>query len=228
MRLHYLQHVPFEDAAGIAVWAEARGHQVTRTRLYAGDALPRPGAFDRLVIMGGPMNIYEYDAYPWLLSEKQFINEIVHRGTPVLGVCLGAQLISDVLGGHVTRNPHKEIGWFPVTLTPEAAYSEFFHDFPREFLAFHWHGDTFSIPPNAMRIGKSEACANQGFVYGKGVVALQFHLDYSQDSIRTMIEHCGEDLTPGPFIQSPQELLADPSRPHTIHRLLTSLLDAMP
>jgi GMP synthase (glutamine-hydrolysing) len=221
--------VPFEDAAAIATWAEERGHEVTRTRLYAGDPLPRLTEIDRLAVMGGPMNIYEYDAYPWLLHEKQFIHEAVQRGTPTLGVCLGAQLIADVLGGRITRNPQKEIGWFPVTLTSEAVASDLFQGFPPEFLAFHWHGDTFSIPPGALPIGWSVACAHQGFVYGRRVIGLQFHLDYSEESIRTMIEHCGEELSPaGPFIQPAEELLSDPSRPPAIHRLLTRLLDAMP
>jgi len=227
MRLHYVQHVPFEDAGNIAVWAAERGHTVTRTRLYEGEAFPRQDQFDWLVIMGGPMNVYEYDLYHWLLREKQFILETLQRGAAAIGVCLGAQLIADVMGGRVTRNKHKEIGWFPVTLTSEAIRSPLLGRFPRKFTAFHWHGDTFSIPPGATRLGDSEACDNQGFILGNRVVGLQFHLDYSVEGIRTMIAQCGTELVENPFIQAPVQMLADPGRVESACGLLYRLLDTI-
>jgi GMP synthase-like glutamine amidotransferase len=174
--------------------------------------------------MGGPMNIYEYDLYPWLLREKQFILETLRRDAAVLGVCLGAQLIADVLGGRVTRNKHKEIGWFPLALAPEAARSPIFAGFPRVFTAFHWHGDTFSIPPGATRLGGSKACDNQGFFLGDRVLGLQFHLDYSLKSIRAMIAHCGAELAESPFIQTPAQILAEPGHVKSACGLLYKLL----
>jgi GMP synthase-like glutamine amidotransferase len=140
MKLHYIQHVPFENSGNIEAWAKANGHSVTKTVLYYDEAFPEPGEYDWLVIMGGPMNVYEEKDYPFLKREKAFIKDAIAKKKRVLGVCLGAQLLSDVLGGKVTANANKEIGWFKVKLTPEAKQSPVFKNLPQEFNAFHWHG----------------------------------------------------------------------------------------
>ena len=227
MRIHYLQHVAFEDAANIVPWAEGRGHAVTATRLYQDESLPPAEAFDWLVIMGGPMNVYEHDRYPWLVREKQFIAEAIGRNKPVLGICLGAQLVADVLGGRVAPNPRKEIGWFCVSLTDAAGRLPLFQALPRQFFPFHWHGDTFSIPPGAVHAAQSEACANQAFQYGDRVIGLQFHLDYSGESIRRMIGSCGDELVEAPHIQRSPEVLTDAARVANLRGLLDRFLDAM-
>ena len=239
MHIHYLQHAAFEDAANIAVWAHERGHRLTHTRLDLDQPLPEPQDLDWLVVMGGPMNVDQHDAYPWLVREKQFMRQVIDRGLPVLGVCLGGQLICAVLGGQVTKNRQKEIGWFPVTLTSEAGASPLFSRFPQRVPAFHWHGDTFSIPPGAVRLAASDGCDNQAFQYGRHVVALQFHWDYSLRSVETMIRHCGDELVagtpggapstlgPGHGIQQPAEMLAQPERFSEIQVLLYAMLDAM-
>jgi GMP synthase-like glutamine amidotransferase len=219
--------VPFEDAANIAAWAETRGHALIATRLDRGEPLPVLNAFDWLVIMGGPMNVYEHDRYPWLVREKEFIARAIRNNKPVLGVCLGSQLVADVLGGRVTPNAEKEIGWFPVSLSSRAAQSPVFQTLPERFLPFHWHGDAFSIPPGALHMAQSEACANQAFQYGDRVIGLQFHLDYSVASIEKMIEHCGEELVDAPHIQPSPAVLADVKRVQTIQELLYRFLDAM-
>jgi len=227
MHIHYLQHVAFEDAANIAVWAQQRGHRLSNTRLDLDQPLPEPNGFDWLVVMGGPMNVDEHGLYPWLAREKEFIRRVIDRGAPVLGVCLGGQLICRVLGGQVTKNPQKEIGWFPVTLTPEAVASPLFGRFPKQFPAFHWHGDTFSIPPGAIRIAMSDGCDNQAFQYGRRVVALQFHWDYSLQSVEVMLRHCASELIVSPGIQRPAEMLARPERFDEIRALLYAMLDAL-
>lgn len=227
MRIHYLQHVPFEHAANIAAWAGTRGHTLSATRLDRGDPLPALDAFNWLVIMGGPMNVYEHDRCPWLVREKRFIADSIRDNKLVLGVCLGGQLVADVLGGRVTPNAEKEIGWFPVSLSSRAAQSPVFQTLPERFLAFHWHGDTFSIPPGAQHTAQSEACANQAFQYGDRVIGLQFHLDYSVASIEKMIEHCGEELVDAPHVQSSPPALADAKRVEGIQELLYRFLDAM-
>ncbi|MGO9115946.1 MAG: type 1 glutamine amidotransferase [Thermoguttaceae bacterium] len=227
MQIHYLQHVAFEDAANIGVWAHERGHRLTRTRLDLDPSLPEPKDLDWLVVMGGPMNVDEHAIYPWLVREKEFIRRTIDRGIPVLGVCLGGQLISSVLGGQVTKNRQKEIGWFPVTFTSEAARLPVFARFPPQVPAFHWHGDTFSIPPAAIRLAASDGCDNQAFQYGRRVVALQFHWDYTQQSVETMIRHCGGELVAARGIQQPAEMLAHPGRFGEIKELLYEMLDAL-
>jgi GMP synthase-like glutamine amidotransferase len=227
MHIHYLQHAAFEDAANISAWARERGHRLTHTRLDLDQSLPDPQSLDWLVVMGGPMNVDEDEIHPWLVREKVFIRRVIDRGVPVIGVCLGGQLICNVLGGQVTKNRQKEIGWFPLTLTSEAVGSPLFARFPQHVPAFHWHGDTFSIPPGAIRLAASEGCDNQAFQYGRHVVALQFHWDYSLQSVETMIRHCGDELIAAPGIQQPAEMLARAERFDEIRVLLYELLDAL-
>ncbi|MGA2617164.1 MAG: type 1 glutamine amidotransferase [Thermoguttaceae bacterium] len=227
MRLHYLQHVPFEDAANIAAWAADRGHPLSHTRLDLDEPLPAQEAFDWLVVMGGPMNADEHAAYPWLLREKAFLRSTIDRHGLVLGVCLGAQLLAEVLGGTVAANGRKEIGWYPITLTEAAARSAMFRGFARQLPAFHWHGDTFSIPPRAVRLAGSATCANQAFQAGDRLLGLQFHWDYSPASVQTMIRHCGGELVDAPGIQQPPQMLADPEPFRQVKELLYQLLDAM-
>ena len=105
MRMHYLQHVPFEDSGMIAEWAQDRGHSISCTRLFANESLPAQDDFDWLVILGGPMNIYKEEDHPWLPFEKAFIRDAIQTEHLVLGLCLGAQLLADVFGGPATRNP---------------------------------------------------------------------------------------------------------------------------
>jgi GMP synthase-like glutamine amidotransferase len=207
MRIHYLQHVPFEDLANIGNWAKNKGHSVSVTKLWLNESHPGLECFDWLIVMGGPMNIYEEKKYPWLVKEKQFINEAIKEGKAVLGICLGAQLIADVLGGKVRKNDYKEIGWFPVSKTVEANNSVFFKSLPDEFMAFHWHGDTFDLPPGAIRLVKSLACENQAFEYNGKVLGLQFHLESSITSITRLIENCRDELIEGKYIQSENEIL---------------------
>lgn len=207
MRIHYLQHVPFEDLANIEIWAKNRGHSISVTRLFLNEELPEADQFDWLIIIGGPMNIYEEAEYPWLITEKNFIRESIDAGKIILGICLGAQLIADVLGGKVSRNKYKEIGWFPVSKTLEAKDSVFFKSIPDEFMAFHWHGDTFEIPPGALRLAESSACKNQAFEYGGRILGLQFHLESSKESIQRLIENCRDELACGKYIQDEPEIL---------------------
>ncbi len=176
------------------------------------------------------MNVYEEDRFAWLLPEKAFIAEAVAAGKVVLGVCLGAQLLSVVLGGSVAQNPQREIGWFPVNLTPAAASLPLFRDFPERFMAFHWHGDCFTIPPGAVHVARTEACDAQGFVHGDRVVGLQFHLESTPESIGALIEHCGHAAPSEQsdnYIQDPPTMEEHFQRLPETHALLEALLDAL-
>ncbi|MBN1765231.1 MAG: type 1 glutamine amidotransferase [Sedimentisphaerales bacterium] len=227
MRIHSLEHVPFEDSAHIGVWARGKRYAVTRTAFYRNETLPELNALDALVIMGGPMNVYEYRLYPWLRREKEFISEAIAGGKVVIGVCLGAQLVANVLGGRIIRNPHKEIGWFEVSLTPEAQNSAVFSRLPQTFNPFHWHGDTFTIPPGAQRMAGSHACAKQAFQYGRNVFGLQFHLEYSRESIEKMLAE-DELKEAGDFIQTPDQMRTDvDQKVNRSRELLYQFLDAI-
>jgi GMP synthase-like glutamine amidotransferase len=218
MKVHYLQHVSFEDPGFILTWAKKHGWEVTNTLLYnfpKGEvSFPSMRDFDWLVIMGGPMNVYEEAEYPWLAEEKVFIKQAADNGKLILGLCLGAQLLSCVLGGTVTRNPCKEIGWFPVTLTSEARSFPLFSFLPENPLVFQWHGDPFSVPPGAVLLAESEACKNQAFMYRNRIFAFQFHLENTQEIIQGLVHHCGDELTGGQagstYIQQGAELLSHP------------------
>jgi GMP synthase-like glutamine amidotransferase len=230
MKLHYLQHEIFEDPAVILAWSKAKRWRVSRTMLFKEQVFPDPSSIDWLVIMGGSMGVYDEKRHPWLVAEKEFIGEVIERGKKVIGVCLGAQLVSHVLGGMVCRNEHEEIGWFPVTLTEEGRTAEFFAGFPDTFSAFHWHADTFTIPQTAARLAASEACRNQAFAYDGGrVVGLQFHLEVDRPGVAKMAKILAKKPRAGKYIQSPGDIIASApeERYASLKSMLFGMLDAM-
>lgn len=224
MRVQWFQHVPFEGLGSIEAWMSAQGHDLCGTRLYAGEEPPAPDAYDWLIVMGGPMNIYQEREHPWLVAEKRAIRAAIDGGRRVLGICLGAQLIADVLGAKVTRNPQKEIGWYPVERTTDAPQSPLFADFPERFEVYHWHGDSFGLPPGALSVARSEACAQQAYVWGGRVVGLQFHLETTPASAAELIDNARDEIVPAPYIQSAETMLADATRFDRLNLLMSRLL----
>jgi GMP synthase (glutamine-hydrolysing) len=224
MRIHSLEHQPEEGPGKIADWAAARDHAITRTALYAAGPLPALDAFDLLVVMGGGMNIYQHRDHPWLVAEKEFLLRAIDAGKPILGICLGAQLLADVLGGKVHQNPEKEIGWFPVTFTERPAP---FAAFPPSLTVMHWHGDTYTLPPGARALAHSAGCAQQAFLWGDRVVGLQFHLEMGAVHVADLAHVAAEDLTPGRYVQSAAQLTEPPADLPQAHAALFALLDAL-
>ena len=226
MNIHYLQHVPFESLGMIETWALKKEHTVSSSRLYLDETLPKPESVDILVVMGGPMNIYEDKKYPWLVREKQFIEKVISLKKTVLGICLGAQLVSDILGGKVYPSGIKEIGWFPVEKTFQAENLSILNHIPDKTVVFHWHGDTFDLPDNAVHIFQNDACRHQGFIYDGRVVGLQFHMEVTRSGILNLIENCRDELVIGPYIQTPEEMLSTEDRLENMHRMMCAFLDA--
>lgn len=228
MHLHFLQHVPFEEPANILPWAKSRGFTVKGMRLYANETVTPAHSLDWLVVMGGPMSVNEEVKYPWLLAEKRYIRSAIAAGKTVIGVCLGAQLIAEVLGAEVKRNAHREIGWFPVTRTDASESSPVFCTLPKTFPAFHWHGDTFTLPPGAVHLAASEGCALQAFSVENRIFGLQFHLESTQESIEALLANCAADLAEGPYVQSAATIRAGyEEHLPTIMGLMTAFLDAV-
>ncbi len=231
MRIHALQHVDFEGLGHIGAWIEKQGHPLTLTRLFAGEPLPRLEDFDRLVIMGGPMNIYEDDRYPWLAAERALIRAAVEAGKSAIGICLGAQLLADALGSKVYAGANKEIGWWPIRLTgltgdkKDAGLLAGLAESPT---VFHWHGDTFDLPQGAVHLAESEGCRSQAFVFDNRILGLQFHLESTPDTVRAILAHCGHELIPARYVQSEAEILAsDPALFAHINRMLETLLNRL-
>lgn len=223
MRAHYFQHVPFEGLGSIEQWLQAREIRITCTRFYEKVILPDPEEIDVLIVMGGPMSVHDELEYPWLAKEKQFIGQWLEEGKPILGICLGAQLMASALGAGVYQNRVTEIGWFPVENDSFGDSSIF--EFPPSVTVFHWHGETFDLPLGATRLASSEGCDNQAFQVGRTAIGLQFHLETTPLSLEKMVEHCRAELVPDRFVQSEQEILAQNAEAYqTVNELLDNLL----
>lgn len=219
--------MPFEGLGSIESWAESREHRLVATRLWAGDQLPSIDEVEMLVVMGGPMGVGDEDKFGWLAPEKAFIGAAIEGGAVVLGICLGAQLIASAMGAAVRPNRLKEIGWFPVTLSPDGRESSFSTILPTEFTAFHWHGDTFDIPDNATHLASSAACANQAFAVGERVLALQFHLETLPENVDALIENCADELVEGEWIQTGDEMKSGTAAINEATTTLDAILDRM-
>lgn len=223
MHAHFLQHVPFEGLGTIEAWLLANNFEITGTRFFESDELPDPGDIDLLVIMGGPMSVNEEEKYPWLIAEKKFIRSVIDTGKPVLGICLGAQLIVSAMQSKVYPNAEKEIGWFPLTSVLPETSSTF--TFPSTLHVFHWHGETFDLPTGATLLAGSTACKNQAFQMGSTTIGLQFHLEMTPYSVQALVSHCREELIPSTFVQSEEDILsADPQLYQITYEVMNDVL----
>ena len=228
MTLYALQHVPFEGTAAVGRWAERNGIPVEPVPVYQGGVLPDPADCSRIVVLGGPMNIHEEQNYPWLVEEKRFLRAAVDGGARVLGICLGGQLLADVLGATVVPGPHKEIGWHPVRFSEQARALPLFEGFPEELEVMHWHGDTFSLPPDCIRLASSPGCPEQGYVHPDGrLVGVQFHMEWDRAAVQSLIDQCPEDLEAGPFVQSPETMLREDAPFEAANAWMDRLLDRL-
>jgi len=193
MRVLAFRHVPFEHLGRIEPELVRRGIGIDYADLYQpGAAAPDPAHYDGLICMGGPMSVN--DGLPYLERVGASIAQAVEAGRPVLGVCLGAQLIAKALGARVYRNPVKEIGWFEIELTDEGAADPLFAGASRRETVLQWHGETFDLPPGARWLASSPACRHQAFRVGSSAYALQFHLEVTPEMID---DWCAQDMNCG-------------------------------
>ena len=205
-----IKHIDIEGPGLIEYCLKQEKIPYQIVNLEAGSRLPKINDLSHIVILGGPMNVYEEDRYSFLKEEDLFIKEAIQRGKSFLGICLGAQLIAKALGAKVFKAPVKEIGWYDVSLTRIGSIDPFFSRLPKTFSVFQWHGDTFEIPHSAILIATSSLVPHQAFRYGDNAYGLQFHLEVTQDIIREWMETYEEEFEgPRPPLLSKLRILAD-------------------
>ena len=202
LKIHCFQHNPIEDLGNIKDWAIKNGHLISYTKFYEEFQKPNLEDIDFLVILGGEMGVHDEEKCPWLKQEKIFIQEAIAKKIKIFGICLGAQLIAEVLGSKVKLNPQKEIGWFPVWATEDAKKHPFFSKFEDSFYVFQWHQDTFEIPRQAIRLWKGEGCENQAFLGNDQILGLQFHLEFTKLVLKEMMENEEDSTFSGKYVQN--------------------------
>jgi GMP synthase-like glutamine amidotransferase len=186
------RHAPHEGPGYLAEYLDRHHLPYRLIRIDQCESVPISlDGISGLVFMGGPMSVN--DTLPWIPPVLQLIRTAVAADIPVLGHCLGGQLISKALGGVITRNPVKEIGWLPAQRVSGAVTNDWLNGLPPEFEVFHWHGETFSIPPGATRILSSRDCANQAFVLGK-TLAFQCHIEMTAELVREWARVSAEEV----------------------------------
>ncbi len=227
MRLHLLEHDSYDfSQTNITFWARRRGHELHQTFLCNQEKLPDADSFDWLLVMGGTQHVWEVEKYPWLAEEKHFVRKMVNQGKPAVGICFGAQLLAETLGGEVFPNSHKEIGWHEIRLTAEGRSSFLFRNIPERFQSFHWHSDHFSLPPGCTTLARSNPTPHQAFVCGdRPVVGLQFHPEYTREMVRCFSREEGDEWVPDLFVSGKEKVLQETDLMRDTYWLLEALLD---
>jgi GMP synthase (glutamine-hydrolysing) len=177
MRVLVLKHISCEGPGRLADFAAQNGHILDVIDLEKGQSIPILDAYQALVVLGGPMNVYEEDKFPYLRAEDAVIKEALQRQLPYLGICLGGQLLAKAAGGRVTKNPRKEIGNFIVQLSSQGQMDPLFKDMPQKIPVFQWHGDTFNDIAKGVSLASSPICDQQAFRLGSFAYGIQFHVE---------------------------------------------------
>ncbi len=184
-----LQHEPKEGPGTLGEVLSARGFALTLVRPFLGEPIPAAlGEHAGLVVLGGGMSVTDLDKDPYLRHEIALLRQALGTDRPVLGICLGSQLLAAALGARVVAMPLPEIGWREVTLAEAARFDPLWARAPASFPAFHWHGDTFALPQGAELLASSAGCRNQAFAYGQRVLGVQFHPEVDEEIVRAMAE----------------------------------------
>lgn len=210
MKALILQNASHEGAGTIEDYFKKNNIAYTTVDLSKkGYKIPDPSGYNALIVMGGPMNVYETDEFPYLIEEEKIIKTAIERNYLVLGICLGAQMMAKALGAKVTKGKTKEIGWYDINLTEDGIEDKTLGQLGNKVKVFQWHGDTFDIPSGAVRLAGSELFPNQAFRYGKRAYALQFHLEVTEDIIKNWLKHGEEELKPLKGIIDPKKIVDD-------------------
>jgi GMP synthase-like glutamine amidotransferase len=188
-----IRHSATEGAGYFADFLDQRAIPWRLLGIDSGDALPASiSGYSGLCLMGGAMSVN--DALPWIAPELDLIRQAVTRGTPVIGHCLGGQLLAKALGGVVSANPVKEIGWAEVRVTDPVAAADWLGADARVLNVFHWHGETFSVPPGAVRILESAHCTNQAYIVDNRHIGMQCHVEMTPSMIRAWCAHGAAEI----------------------------------
>lgn len=229
MRLHLLEHDPIPIRHNnITIWAEKKGYSVISTDVFRGGDLPSQNNFDWLIVLGGSQHTWEDKEHPWLIGEKEFIFEALARDKIILGICFGAQLLAEALGGRVFSNEKEEIGWHEVTVSDEGMESFLLKNVPRRFLTFHWHSDHFSLPSGCTRLAFSEPTTNQAYLsLNYRVAGIQFHPEYTVEMVQYFANEHGDDWQKGPYVAGKASVLSRCTQIPETYWLMELLLENM-
>lgn len=223
MRIHCLQHSCLGGEIYLPIWAAENGYHWASSIVPAVPSLPAPDDLDCLIVLGGPMSVWEESKHPWLTAEKRLIETLIEAGKPILGICLGAQLLADVLGARTYAGEHKEIGWRRVEATTESLAHPVGAMLPDAFETFLWHGDSFDIPDGATHIARSAAFESQAFARERAL-ALQFHLEVRPDWVRRITERDAGELTESEYVQSRGTVLG---KPNDLYRANNAIMERL-
>ena len=229
MRIQLIEHDPEDfSRTNISFWAAEKGHPLNQTFICNNEALPPVDSFDWLMVMGGSQHAWDEQGNSWLQEEKAFVREALDKGKLILGICFGAQILAEALGGRIFPNEHKEIGWHDVSLNRQGRESFLFQNIPQSFVSLHWHSDHFSLPANCTRLANSKASENQAFVCnGRPLVGLQFHPEYTRDMVKYYAGEHSQDWVPDMFVSSGDEVLARTDEIPDTYWLMEALLNNM-
>ena len=195
LRVHYFQHIAGEGFGSCESYLKSKNAKISATEFFALpteykldiEALPNVDEVDLLIIMGGTMSVNDEATYPWLVIEKRWLRRYIASGKPVIGLCLGGQLIASALGAKVSKNPQREIGWTAIQAV--SPYPSDCFVMPEQCEVMQWHGETFALPQGAKRLAENTVCGNQAFQIGNNVIGFQFHPEITPVGLKNLLEN---------------------------------------
>ncbi len=226
MRLQMFEHMPSKVDCNITRWAEINGQELSRTKVNQGQSMPDLDSFDWLIVMGGPQSAWEYEKYPWLKPERDFIRHSIEAGKIVLAICFGVQILAEALESRAFRNEHREFGWHDVSVLPEGRKSFLFYDIPDTFVTWHSHSDHYELPQDCVSLAESGPSPNQAFMHNsQPIVGLQFHPETTIELAHTSLDNYKAAWKDGPYVKPKEEIRAQTSKLKDNYWLMKALLD---